>query len=59
MSLFRVAVIVDLADLSPHELRKAFAQSLVNAILKAHLDGRIETPKAEEILRVIPAQERF
>lgn len=39
MSQLRLTVIIEMADLSPRELRQAFAKALRNSVLEAHLRG--------------------
>jgi hypothetical protein len=54
----QLVIVLETLDLSPRELRQAFAQSLRDAIQRARIKGRISTEQAEELWRVVPDPER-
>jgi len=51
-------VTVEMADLSPRELRRAFLVALRDAVQRARQRGRIDIAQAEEFHRAIPDPER-
>lgn len=51
-------VTVEMADLSPRELRRAFLVALRASVQRARQRGRIGVPEAEEFYRAIPDPER-
>jgi hypothetical protein len=52
----RIDIVVELAGLSPRQVREAFIESLRDAVGREYAAEAIDLPHAEELFRALPRE---